>query len=170
MTTSNLVVTVPVRQVRQELIGTAKNGSSEAVLADVFGRGDLSSVAAALNIPHQRMSLMLQGLVRTPLAASAILVEQLRRNNNPRADEAFLWLARRLGFVAFRNNEAAADDERLAKLIREFADVMETRADVDADGVRTAAERRELAKQAFELSEAALAYAREQLQRAGEAR
>jgi hypothetical protein len=106
---------------------------------------------------------------RSPFEAAVIAIEQLRKNGNARANELFLAMARRLGFVAYQEI-AAADDAKFATLLREFSDVIETRSAAESDGVVTADERRRIARRAMELAECATSYARDQMRKADEDR
>jgi hypothetical protein len=144
-----------------------------SLLREIVQHGDTSSVARALGVSCQLIFEMTTGQRRSPFEAAAIFTEQLRRNSNPRADEAFLALARRLGFVAYRENIATVDDAEFAVVLRDFSDVVDARADAerpDSPGGAdiTTAERRELARRSSILIEAAAIYRDTQLLRAAE--
>jgi hypothetical protein len=143
--------------------------SFSALLGETFERGDQASVAAALGVPSQHVHEMVADVRRSPLEGAVILIEQLRKNGNARANELFLAMARRLGFVAYQEI-AAADDAKFATLLREFSDVIETRSAAESDGVVTADERRRIARRAMELAECATSYARDQMRKADEDR
>jgi hypothetical protein len=139
--------------------------SFAVLLAETFERGDQASVAAALGIPAQHVHEMVADVRRSPIEGAVIVIEQLRNNGNTHANELFLVMARRLGFVAYQES-AVTDDVKFATLLREFSDVVNIRAEVESDGVITPEERRKVARRAMELAECATAYAREQLRTA----
>jgi hypothetical protein len=143
--------------------------SFAALLAETFERGDQASLGAALGIPPQHVNEWVADVRRSPFEAAVIAIEQLRKNGNARANELFLAMARRLGFVAYQEI-AAADDAKFATLLREFSDVIETRSAAESDGVVTADERRRIARRAMELAECATSYARDQMRKADEDR
>jgi hypothetical protein len=148
------------------------NHTSESfadVLAETFERGDQASVAVTLRIPPQHVNEWVADVRPSPFEQSVKAIEQLRRNDNPRANEPFLAMARRLGFIAYQES-AAADDAKFATLLREFSDVIETRSAAEADGITTAEERRKIARRAMELAECATSYARDQMRKADEDR
>jgi hypothetical protein len=139
--------------------------SFAALLAETFERGDQASLGAALGIPPQHVNEWVADVRRSPFEAAVIAIEQLRKNGNARANELFLAMARRLGFVAYQET-SSVDDVKFATLLREFSDVVNIRAEVESDGVITPEERRKVARRAMELAECATAYAREQLRTA----
>lgn len=169
------------RQMESDPHSTSEHEAYE-VLGDVFERGDATSVGIALHVPNQHIFEMLANVRRNPVEATAIVVEQLRRNGNRRADEPFLWLAWRLGYVAHRVETNAADAGLLAAFLKETSDVIaahgvmqRAREEAERDGVITIAERRqsiahrrELALQLSEVVERAMAYRQEELNRAAE--
>jgi hypothetical protein len=134
---------------------TAKRMSE--VLAETFERGDQTSIGHALRIPQQHVQeWTVDGARRNSFDEVAIIIETLRANGNGRADEPFLALARRLGFVAFRADDRNSDDFSFAELLREVSDVIEEKAKAEADGW-TAAEHRCMAQRLSELIERASA-------------
>jgi hypothetical protein len=143
--------------------------SFAALLAETFERGDQASLGAALGIPPQHVNEWVADVRRSPFEAAVIAIEQLRKNGNARANELFLAMARRLGFVAYQET-SSVDDVKFATLLREFSDVIETRSAAESDGVVTADERRRIARRAMELAECATSYARDQMRKADEDR
>jgi hypothetical protein len=134
------------------------------VLGETFDR-DQAAVARALDIPPQHVSDWTRGERRNPFEAAAVVIEVLRQNGNPHADEPFLAIARRLGFVAYRNEHASAD-RAFAEVLREVSDVVAAKADAEGDGAIDPRERRNIAQQLSELIERAAQYRDEQLAKA----
>jgi hypothetical protein len=156
--TSNLVARMPSAKMEVKRTFTVA-----PILRETFRYGDASSVGRALVIPPQRIDDMLAGRRPNPFDQAAIIVEQLRRNGNDASDAGLLALNRRLDYTAFRNTNTI-DDARFADLLNEVADVVKTRAAIeapDSDGgcKRTASELRELARKAYAVAEDATAYA-----------
>lgn len=152
---------------------TERNDTSDAslhfgvdLLREVFEHGDQRTVGTMLGLPKQHVWDMFNDTRRNPLDAVVILIETLRRNGNARADELFLALARRLDFIAYRESSAGADDIDFAALFREFADVVNARAEAEKDGKVEPRERREIAKQCNEMIEKLACYRDAQIQRA----
>lgn len=139
------------------------------ILRAACHHGDRSSIGRALVLPPQRIDDMCNGTRPNPFDQAAVCVEQLRRNSNSDSEQPFLALSRRLDYTVFRNT-SAADDVQFAKVVREFADVMDARAeserpDSDGGSQLTESERQRLASQALELAEAATAFAHDLLRR-----
>jgi hypothetical protein len=116
--------------------------SFAALLAETFERGDQASLGAALGIPPQHVNEWVADVRRSPFEAAVIAIEQLRKNGNARANELFLAMARRLGFVAYQET-SSVDDVKFATLLREFSDVVNIAIEPSkSDGVITPDERR----------------------------
>jgi len=133
------------------------------VLADVFERGDQASVAVALGIPRQHVNEWLAAVRRDPLEAVVVLIETLRRNGNAQANEPFLALSRRLGFVAYPLDHRDANDSAFAEVLTRVADLVGARAHAEAPGSEGGArfapgERRQIAHEVDQLIESATAY------------
>ncbi|MFZ2492090.1 MAG: hypothetical protein WA208_11445 [Thermoanaerobaculia bacterium] len=133
------------------------------VIDETLEHGDVTSIAAAIGMPRQNVDEWRTGARRNPFQTSAEVVERLRANGNRKADDPIFAVCRRLGIIAYRSNVEVRDDVDFAALLREFADVVSARAAADADGRRDPSERRELAKQLYELIAYAAGYANHQL-------
>lgn len=144
---SNLVV----RAIDRERITDGR--IPDPFLSDVVQHGDARTLGTVLGLGAPRMTAMLQGEKRSPFAAARIVVEQLRRNGNPRADEPFIRLGRDLGFIVYRSNVTAATDIELSDALKEVSDVLRVRAERASDGVWDAADCRATAKEVDEAIE-----------------
>lgn len=143
----------------QQIADGVKSPDSIEALRESIERHDAKQIAAALHVPANTVYDWLAGERRNPIETAALLIEHV---SHP--EVLIHYITRRLGYMAIR--AAAGDDTDLAKLTREFADVLDARAKAESDGRATPGERRELAREAFELAEAATAYGRAQMDRA----
>jgi len=137
-------------------------------LSQAFERGDAASIGAFLNIGEQRVSEWLANTRRNPLETVALIVEQLRRNGSPRAEEPFIWLARRLGYLSHRVDASTIDDKALAEVLLALGHVIEAKAEAERDGLWTVGELRGLAGKVMRMAESAISYARSLLCRASD--
>lgn len=152
---SNLQVVAPRRQVIKagSFSASVNEPLPDPYLSDVLQHGDARTIADDLSIGSPRFGNMLRGIVRSPFRAVRVIVDRLRRNGNPNADEPFLRLARDLGFVAYRNTVSSVDGVEFAAALHEIADLMAARAEAERDGKVTPDERRRIAKEASEAIE-----------------
>lgn len=123
---------------------------------------DGASVARHIGLDPRHFSEWLGHTKPNSFARVAMIVEKLRENGNARADDLFLAVSRRLGFVAYRQNAAASDDVDFAGVLREFADVVDARTAAERDGHIDPTERRNIARRAAEAAEQFRAYSDKQ--------
>ena len=135
-TSSNLVARASSRQ----FITDGTIHVPDPYLSDVVQHGDQRTIATRLTLSPSLIARMVKGEYRSPFRAVEVVLDQLKKNGNPRWLDPLFRLCQKFGVIAYELNENTPDGADLAAVVRGTANVIEESVKANADGVETSEE------------------------------